>query len=112
MANTKVSYLYRDASNYKVHNEAVIKGGFTPEQAEAVMACLDMGENFIPCQVGLPEKRFDNTTEDDHCWFELGEHSFEETDAPATVDMTMDGLVQRFMEAKGRWDEHLWEKQA
>lgn len=56
--NTKISYLYRDASNYKVPNECIVRGLLTDEQTKAILDCLDM-DNFIPSQVGLPERRFD-----------------------------------------------------
>lgn len=103
--NTKISYLYRDASNYKQHNEVVVFGTFTEYQIDAIMDCLDKGEYFIPKQVGLPEERFGEWTEDDHCWFELGRNGFEETVMEPNVDMTSDEMVGRFMEAKGNWKE-------
>ena len=34
--NTKISYLYRDADNYKMHNKCVIAGTLTTEQARIV----------------------------------------------------------------------------
>ena len=34
--NTKISYLYRDADNYKMHNKCVIAGTLTTEQARSV----------------------------------------------------------------------------
>lgn len=105
MKNTRIYYLYRDASNYKQHNEVVVPGTFTPEQIEAIIGCLDAGEYFIPVQVGLPEERFGNITEDDHCWFELSRDGFEETNAEANLDMTPDEVVAEFLEAKGNWDD-------
>lgn len=41
--NTRISYLYRDAGNYKKHNEVVVPGTFTPEQIETITGCLDAG---------------------------------------------------------------------
>ena len=68
--NTQIRYLYRDASNYKVENECVVTGTFTQEQIAQIMDCCDLGEYFIPSQVGLPEQRFDRyDPEEDHCWF-------------------------------------------
>lgn len=103
--NTRISYLYRDASNYKQHNEVVVSGTFTPEQIEAIIGCLDAGEYFIPVQVGFPEERFEKITEDDHCWFELSRDGFEETDAEANIDMAPSEVVAKFLEAKGNWDD-------
>lgn len=57
IVNTKISYLYRDASNYKAYNEVIIKGKISPEQINQIMECLDDGEYFIPCQIGFPEIR-------------------------------------------------------
>ena len=84
--NTKISYLYRDAENYKKVNECVIAGALTAEQICAIKDCCDMGEYFSPSQVGLPERRFDRYDPAvDHCWFELDEDSFSETIEPPTV---------------------------
>lgn len=103
--NTKISYLYRDASNYKVPNECIVRGLLTDEQTKAILDCLD-GDNFIPSQVGLPERRFDRfDPEEDTCWFELYESGFEPTDAEATVDLSVDELVSRFLARKDRWDD-------
>ena len=41
--NTRISYLYRDAGNYKKHNEVVVPGTFTPKQIKAITGCLDAG---------------------------------------------------------------------
>lgn len=103
--NTRISYLYRDASNYKQHNEVIVPGTFTLEQIETIIGCLDAGEYFIPDQIGFPEERFGSITEDDHCWFELNKAGFEETDAVASIDMSPDEVVAKFLEAKGNWDD-------
>lgn len=101
--NTRIDYLYRDGSNYKVPNTAILQGEMTPAQEAAIIACLDCEEYFIPSQVGLPEKRFSKWDEqDDHAWFEW--QRCEPTAASPTVAMTADDLVRRFAERKGRWD--------
>ena len=105
MKNTQIDYLYRDACNYKNWNTVVIKGEITKEQIETIMDCLDEREFFIPSQVGLPEARFDEWTEDDHCWFELGEGSFEITERNATENITVEELVSNFMKMKNKWDD-------
>lgn len=102
--NTKISYLYRDASNYKVPNECIVRGLLTDEQTKAILDCLD-SDNFIPSQVGLPERRFDRfDPEEDTCWFELYESSFDPTDAEATVDLSVDELVSHFLSKKNHWE--------
>ncbi len=71
MKNTKIKYLYRDASNYKQPNEAVLAGEFKEEDLETIKSVQDC-EYFIPEQVGLHLTRpDDDITEDDHCWAEL-----------------------------------------
>ena len=110
--NTKIRYLYRDASNYKVENECVVTGTFTPEQIAQIMDCCDLGEYFIPSQVGLPEQRFDRyDPEEDHCWFELSEDGFEETARPATVGISAQQLVENFAAAKELWNDTAFQEQ-
>lgn len=95
--NTKICYLYRDAGNYKVHNECVIQGELSKEQIQSILDCCDMGEYFIPRQVGMPERRFDEyDTEVDHCWFEISEDGFERTNQPANIPLTPRQLVENF----------------
>ncbi len=102
MENTRVEYLYRDASNYKKHNEVVVSGACSKEDIDYVMGEVT---DFIPEQLGLPLLRpDDNITEDDHCYAEL--ISIEETDEPATISMTWEELLSAFKEAiDGGWDD-------
>lgn len=107
--NTKISYLYRDADNYKVHNECVVEGELSKEQIQSILDCCDMGEYFIPSQVGMPEKKFDEyDAEADHCWFEISEDGFERTDQPADVPLNAEQLVESFTVRKGNWDDMEW----
>lgn len=101
--NTRISYLYRDADNYKQHNEAVVAGEITQSQINTIMGALDEQEYFIPHQVGLPEKRFEETTCADHAWFELPQDAFESVDAEPTVDITVEDLAAAFQRAAGYW---------
>lgn len=103
--NTRIFYLYRDASNYKVTNEVVVHGTMTEEQKAIIMDSLDCGEYFIPSQVGLPEVRFGSITEDDHCWFELTEDDFVETTDLPSVSCDVNELVNAFHSHKGKWDD-------
>lgn len=103
--NTRISYLYRDASNYKMQNAAVVFGSISEDQIGIIIDCLDGGEYFIPNQVGLPEERFAEWTEDDHCWFELHSDGFTATREEPGVDMSIDELIGKFLEAKGNWRE-------
>jgi len=104
--NTRIEYLYCDADNYKKLNECVVKGDISEEQKAMIMDCLHDREFFIPSQVGLPEKRFDDAlTEADHCWFSLEKDGFEKTTLPPTVDVSAEELVKAFCSKKGRWDD-------
>ena len=73
-----MSYLYRDAGNYKNHGEVVFPGETTPELEERLQAALEDGENFIAAQIGVPEvflygrNRYAVEPDSDHCWHELG----------------------------------------
>lgn len=107
--NTAITYLYRDASNYKVWNAGVVRGTLTEEQKREIYGCCDSEVFFIPGQVGLPETRFGDLNGDDHCWFEL--QDIGETNAEPTVRMTASGLFHKFRAAKGNWDETVWKKE-
>lgn len=103
--NTLVPYLYRDANNYKVWNECVVSGRITDEQIHAIRDALMDGENFIPSMVGMPENKFDDTTEDDVDTFELLYNRIEPTDRTDAV-ITVDELVENFRAAKSHgWEE-------
>lgn len=41
--NTKITYLYRDANNWKQHNCVVVKGGVTPEQVKSIVWSFSQG---------------------------------------------------------------------
>lgn len=106
MMNTKIEYLYRDADNYKVHNECVIVGPLSAEQINMIIGSLEDEEYFIPHMVGLPEKRFDTyDPQSDHPYFELTKDGFSETEAPATVELEAPALVAAFLRCKGAWEQ-------
>lgn len=95
--NTRVDYLYRDGSNYKMHSCEVVRGVITPEQIEKIKNSLIDGEYFYPSEVGLPENRFDDSYADDPDWFEMScEGNFTETTESPTVNITVDQLVENF----------------
>ena len=106
--NTKMYYLYRDASNYKTTNVAIIEGEISKEQIAEIIGCLDEGEYFIPSAVGLDEERFGSWDDEcDHYFFELNEDDFELTEESGTVGMTVEELVEAFKKMKGRWGERV-----
>ena len=74
-SNVSFKYLYRDASNYKLHGEAVFTNHtFMPidEIEKQIRPCLKDGEFFIARQVNIEERFFDVLHEDDdHPWHEF-----------------------------------------
>lgn len=103
--NTCIGYLYRDASNYKVYNKAIVPGRFSEEQIDRILSSLEDGEYFLPRKVGFEEEKFDDTTEDDHLLFELTRNDFEPTSEKATVESSPEEIVKLFESAKGHWLE-------
>ena len=76
-ANLSFQYLYRDASNYKLHGETVFTNatGLSIEEVEKrIRACLQDGEFFIARQVHIEERLFDVLdNQDDHPWHEFAQ---------------------------------------
>lgn len=106
--NTKIRYLYRDAHNYKVHNECIIRGVLSDDQQRQIREALLDEQDFIPSLVGLPEVKFEDYDEEaDGPWFELDEDSFEITEQPHTVDTTAEQLTAMFAFYKGKWHQHI-----
>ncbi len=104
--NTSIEYLFRDAGNYKVWNNAVIRGILTADQIDTIIDSLDCGLWFLPHLVGLPEKQFETwDPELDHPFFELDRSWITTEDLAPTVEMTPEELTQAFAKQKGRW---LW----
>ena len=73
--NVSFKYLYRDASNYKLHGEVVFTNfTYMPigEIEKQIRSCLKDGEFFIARQVNIEERFFDVLHEDDdHPWHEF-----------------------------------------
>lgn len=102
-ANTRIQYLYRDASNYKAHNEMTFPGRFTDAQIDTIMDSLADGENFVPEKVGMTEIRPGEITSDDGPFFELCREGFIPTDEPCDTDITPDQLTAAFQSCKNHW---------
>ena len=109
MINTKFTYLYRDASNYKRNKTVVVRGNLVLEELQPH---LEDGERFIPGQVDLPYPQLEWSgdhyafpTEDDHVWCEVIPDGFEETTDEPTLDSTAEELLIKFQAAKQvGWD--------
>ena len=73
-SNISFQYLYRDASNYKLHGEAIFTNttGLSLDGLEKrIRACLQDGEFFIARQIHIEERFFDALYADDHPWHEF-----------------------------------------
>ena len=101
--NTKIYYLYRDASNYKTQNQIIVSGTITDQQKAEILSCCEGGD-FIPEQIGWDLLRGWDVTEDDHPFAELDDDSFEPTDENVTSSMSVDDVVNVFRTCKGNWD--------
>lgn len=53
--NTRIEYMYRDASNYKAYGEVVLEGTLSESDKAAIRGALYDGEFFIPGPVGLDD---------------------------------------------------------
>jgi hypothetical protein len=72
--NIRFRYMYRDASNYKQHGEAIFTNPdhlSLQEIDSRLRTCLQDGEFFIARQVGIEERFFDALYDDDHPWHEF-----------------------------------------
>ena len=107
--NTRIAYLYRDASNYKAGGEIVVTGHLTFSD---IAPYLDGGEFFIPQQVGLEPLQSKltaysdgQTNDDDHVWHELREGDIAPTDAEPDATFSTRELIAAFTRAKATgWD--------
>jgi|TARA_Y100000310_G_scaffold266155_1_gene277546 hypothetical protein len=94
--NTKISYMYRDASNYKAYESEVIKGVI--KESGLKDECFD---EFIPNECGLPSLQGQLTaynggtwTEDDHVYH--SDLQLEPTEKEPTVEITAEDFIKKF----------------
>ena len=103
--NTEISYLYRDADNYKSSNTIVIEGEL---RFSDIQPYLHEGTYFIPSQVDLDGLN-GNNIDSDHPYHELAEDDFELTEANPTISLTAKQLITQFKQAHERgWDDKLF----
>lgn len=100
--NIKFSYMYRDFSNYKKHNEIVFSNSNNKsieEVANIIKEHLIDGEWFYASEWKVPDLHFDNWDfEDDHFLHEF--HSIEETDEASINNDTIDNFIKIILAAK------------
>ena len=90
MTNIRFIYLYRDASNYKQHGEAILSNETqlaVEEIDQQVRSHLSDGLFFIAGQMQLEERFFAVVNEDDHPWHEY-------VQVEATTDPTFDPVPE------------------
>lgn len=112
--NTKVTFLYRDACNYKTASEAIFAGEPTDELRQRFFAALNDGEYLVPVQVGVDHPAsgsyMDNgrfpDEEDDHGWVEVGERDVEPTEHEEPTD---ERTFERFVVACEAANEKGWD---
>lgn len=107
MSNTKLTYMYRSASNFKISRQVVCEGA-DATLIPAIHGALDEGEWFIPSQVGLDNLQGDQGWEldrdEDSVWHEIVE--VEATDLPTTPNApTFADLAAAFAARANAWDE-------
>ena len=107
-----IDYTYTDAGNYHTFSSVIIDGKFTLEEANEIFDCCNDTEQhfFLPEQVGFPENRDDKVNlELDHIWFSLDTirvwDGKEAGNNITELEMTTKDVVEKFRQAKGRWDE-------
>lgn len=104
-ANTRIFLHYRDASNYKATQFAVVSGRLTQDQFETMGRTLSDGEFMIPSQVGLPDIQSELTgswSDDDHVFHTIV--GIEMTEDAPTVEQSVEGMVAAWPKAEGEWD--------
>lgn len=111
--NTKLTYAYVDASNYKTQSAVIMAGyaGDIEDWRQYLTADPDNpNQFFFPAQVGLKPLQGEffgsggDLYDDDHPYHQLWE--VEETNAKPTVEFSAQELMDRFrLAAETGWDE-------
>lgn len=102
--NTKITYMYRDADNFKTYNTVILSGMLTEAGLLQISSKFEMGEDFIPSQVGLPDLQITlgGDLGSDHVWHEWVDAVH--TEEAADFLLAVEQLVERFEKLEG-WDE-------
>lgn len=108
--NTLISWMYRDASNYKACREQVLEGSLTSEEKDEIRNALEDGLYFVPGQIGLDDLQDDFggcesywDPDQDHVYHELT--GLEDTGQEANRGLTARELLDAFRRAASKgWD--------
>lgn len=128
--NTRLTWRYGDANNYKTSRSVVLEGEPTPETMAALRGGLFVGESFIPSQVGLPDLQGELQAYDseksrreyerhrdldpDHPWHDIeatiGEHIELTTEPPDDIELiAAPGTALGFAELASRMSDTTWD---
>lgn len=100
--NTKITYQYRDAENYKKWDSVVIQGVIS---LNALIPFLFDKEFFIPSEVGFKDLQELPIQEYDHIWHEILDVS--PTNDEPTHSIGADYLLQSFQKASDNSWNHV-----
>ena len=96
--NTRISYMYRDAANYKIHLEEVIAGEMTQEMQDRFFEKYDELDPFYPANLGFKADTFVTRGyapyDDDPDCHEI--EGFDLVRAKPTVNMTVEEFLAAF----------------
>lgn len=102
--NTKISYLYRDESNYKSYQSVILNGLITKDQIAKILQSLPDCTYFIPEYVNFPsERNWDFNPQVDDAFWEMDKNSFSKTTEEPTIECTPDDIVKRFCDLESEW---------
>lgn len=111
--HTKISYTYRDASNYKTSDHIYLEGVLTREDVQAIRKKCEDGTGFIPGQLGLNieelQPRMKNfPSDDDHVFHDIDWGCMESIDSlpDGVVPIPAGAFIEAFaaIEDRNSWD--------
>lgn len=100
--NTRLSYMYVDASNYKFYGDATFEGELTEQEKLDFAHALHNGDSFIAEQVDLESVRPGGTYPDDGVWHEF-------LNWEPTTSLATEGSVHEFI---ARFTSTVWDEGA
>jgi hypothetical protein len=103
--NSLLTYMYRDAGNWKQHKTIILRGIISEDDKEFIRSSLEDQLYFLPEQVGLEalQKRWDSLNDLDHIWHELDVDEIELTEMPPTIKLSAARLIRNFSQLR-YWD--------
>ena len=84
--NTEITYLYRDAENYKKWNTVIINNLISMDD---ILPFLFEKQFFIPSEIGFPDLNNHKFRHYDHVWHEI----FEVLPTSVTASLPIDAIM-------------------